>query len=380
MNRQQILSRLARIHAVLYSNGPWSVWDTSHSRFRGSRWFGRFEHRDGVLVDRPPKLLLRWPTWPVLDRAPMWLSVARWRHALSTMGGGPVVAYVFHPMYRRHAEVLRPDLLVYNPYDMFSRTPSWSAAQAEEERQLLHHSDLVIAASEPTRAALQAQTGRPVYCVTNAADAEQFARGARQPAPADIAAIPRPRIGYVGSLNRKVDFGLLARLARREPGWHFVFIGPQGSFDDESRAAFDDCIRLPNIHVLPARPVTELPMCMGALDVGLMCYRKDTWMDFAFPLKLYEYLAAGLPVISTPLPSLLEHGEFIDLVEGEAAWHGAISAALAGKGPSTPDGRRQEARRNTWDARVATIAELIDHALRGTLAVPPAPTLGLNVG
>src|SRR5512145_2443365 len=68
MNRQQILSRLAKDHDVLYSNGPWSVWDRHDERFRAASWTGSFESRDGVLLDRPPKLLLRWPTHATSER------------------------------------------------------------------------------------------------------------------------------------------------------------------------------------------------------------------------------------------------------------------------------------------------------------------------
>ena len=378
MNRQQILSRLAKDHEVLYSNGPWSVWDRHHERFRASSWTGSFEPRDGVLLDRPPKLLLSWPTYPASERAVIQIAVARWRRELARMGTGPVIAYVFHPMYLRYAERLHADLLVYSPYDLFSRTPGWTTEQGAEEQRLLERCTLVITSSEPTRAALQPKTDRPVFCVPNGADADHFERGSKQPPPPDLAAIPRPRIGYVGSVNRKVDFELMANVALREPGWHFVFIGPEGSLDEVTRMGMERCKALPNAHFLPPRAVDDLPRCIGGLDVALLCYRRDTWMEFAFPLKLFEYLAAGLPVVSTPLQSILDYREFLDIADDDSSWHEAIARALNGHGSSTPEARRAEARRNTWDSRVATINDILAAAARGVLSYPPPRPAGVN--
>jgi glycosyltransferase involved in cell wall biosynthesis len=380
MNRQQILSRLAEHHSVLYSNGPWSVWDRHHERFRASSWTGSFEARDGVMVDRPPKLLLSWPTHAALDRVAARIAAARWRGELGRMGNGPLVAYLFHPMYLGYAERLRPDLLVYSPYDLFSRMPGWTAEQSADEQRLLELCTLVITSSEPTRAALQPKTHRPVFCVPNGAVAAHFEAGSKKPPPPDLAAIPRPRIGYVGSVNRKIDFSLIAGIATREPGWHFVFIGPEGNLDEVTRADMQRCRALSNVHFLSPRTVTDLPRCMGGLDVGLLCYRRDTWMEFGFPLKLFEYLAAGLPVVSTPLPSVTDHSEFLELAGDESSWHDAIARALSGHGRSTPEARRAEARRNTWDSRVATINDILTAAARGTLSHPPPLSASVNAG
>ena len=378
MNRQQILSRLSKDHDILYSHGPWSVWDRHHERFRASSWTGSFELRDGVLLDQPPKLLLSWPTHPTSERTVTQIAVARWRRELAKMGSGPVVAYVFHPMYLRYAERLHADLLVYSPYDLFSRMPDWTAERNEEEQRLLKLCTLVITSSEPTRAALQRMTDRPVFCVPNGADASHFEAGAAQPPPADIAAIPRPRIGYVGSLNRKVDFVTDPKVALSEPNWHFVFVGPNGNFDDSTRGAMEQCSQLPNVHFLGFRPVEELPMYMGALDVAMLCYRKDTWMEFGYPLKLHEYFASGAPVVSTPLESIRDFHDLIEIADDEQSWRTAIARTLNGHGCSTAEERQAQARLNTWDSRVAMINDILTAASRGALSHPPSHSAGVK--
>ena len=379
MNRQQILSRLAKRHRILYSNGPWTVWDLHRPEFRASEWGGSFKQSDGVWLDRSPKLLLSWPTNPAWDLITIPFAVARWRRQLRRMGTGPTVAYVFHPMYLQYVEQLRADLVVYSPYDLFSSMPDWSVDKDAEEQRLIDLSGLVITSSEPTRSALQQKTTKPVFCVPNGADASLFEAGSALPPPADVAAIPRPRIGYVGSLNRKVNFPLILNIALSEPSWHFVFIGPDGNFDDVTHKAMEQCRQLPNVHFLAPRPVEELPMCMGALDVAMMCYRKDTWMDFGYPLKLHEYLASGVPVVSTPLQSIGDFHDWIETADDEQSWRTAILRALNGHARSTAEARREVARRNTWDARVATIDDILAAAIDGKLEPPPSRTTEVHV-
>ncbi|MEO7387604.1 MAG: hypothetical protein ABIX37_11760, partial [Gammaproteobacteria bacterium] len=110
MNRQQILSRLGRHHAVVYSNGPWRVWDRSRDEFRACPWLGGFAERDGVLVDRPARILLSWPGRAV-DRVVQHGVQRRWHRQLARMGTGPVVLYLFHPSFVRSVDGLPHDRL-----------------------------------------------------------------------------------------------------------------------------------------------------------------------------------------------------------------------------------------------------------------------------
>lgn len=360
MNRQQLLSRMAGRHHIVYSNGPWSVWDRRLPTMVASRWLGQFERHDGVWIDVPPRLLMRWPNRPTWDAAACRVAAARWHHKLSELGSGPVVAYVFHPSFLPLARHVRADLRIYHVYDMYSRAPGWDADLQAAHLHLLRHSDLVIASSEPIRAALQELTDRDVHLVPNGVDAEAFIAGAAQPEPPEMASIPRPRLGYVGSLNRKVDFGLVADLAAREPDWHFVLLGPMGSMDEVSEQGLAQCRQRANVHVLPPRSVDDLPACMAALDVGMLCYRKETWADFGYPLKLHEYLASGLPIVGTPLQSIQGEHAWIDLATGTDEWHSALRRCLDDRSRGAIERRQSEARANNWELRANRICELLE--------------------
>lgn len=366
MNRQQLLSRLARRHQIVYSNGPWTMWDRAKPDWQSSKWWGQFERRHGVWVDHPPKFLLDRPGHQPWESMVGRLAAARWRWQLRSLGGGPVVSYVFHPSLHAHAMRVRRDLLVYHPYDMFSLAPDWTPALESAQLQLLRESDLVIASSEPIRSALQTLTDRPVVCIPNGVDAPAFMAGSQQEPPAELARIPHPRLGYVGSLNRKVDYGMIAALAAREPAWHFVLLGPLGSMDEASTVSFKQCTAMANVHVLPSRPVEQLPACIAALDVGLLCYRRETWMEFGYPLKLHEFLASGTPMVCTPLASIREFEQFVDVADDLDSWHSALARVLRGNLRCSRAERQAVAMDNTWEARVDSIHDLLTLAGSGS--------------
>src|SRR5262245_28024291 len=195
MNRQQLLSRLAGRHAIVYSNGPFRTWDRGKDEFRRASLFGSFEQRGGVLLDRRGRLPLRVPRFGWLDQTAMQAAARRWRRQLS-QADGPLIAYLFHPTFAPLLDALRPDRVVYHAYDLFRMTPNWTAVEEANESRLLAAANLVIGSSREIAADLQRRSGKPVEFLPNGVDYDLFAAAGRDPEPAELAAIPHPRIGY----------------------------------------------------------------------------------------------------------------------------------------------------------------------------------------
>ena len=178
--------------------------------------------------------------------------------------------------------------------------------------------------------------------------------------------IPHPRIGYVGSLNMKVDFDWLQRLAT-ERSWQIVLVG-QDRLCGEDRARFDRLRESPNVHYLGSKRGRDIPACIRALDVGLMCYRRVPHMEVASPLKLFEYCAAGLPIVARNFPALTSDPEVRALLEWaetpEEAYE-RVRRILAE--PRVHEEKRaariEFARRNTWQVRAKTILSHVDGKL-----------------
>jgi glycosyltransferase involved in cell wall biosynthesis len=359
VNRQQLLSRIGRRHAVLYSTGGWFTWDRHSSEWRKAPLLGAIRDSDSVWIDEPPRLLLRSTRFPIADRAVIAMQITRWQRWLAAQGKGPVITHVFHPAFAEYAHRIGAAALIYHPHDWFERMPGWNERQAAAENRLLGLADLVIAPSEALARELERRAGREVRVLPNAADVPRFVAAARAGAqlPPDLAAVPAPRIGYVGQVHPNLDLALVRALASARPEWHFVFVGAKSSQRDET---FDRevtaCMRLPNVHFLGAKTQAEIPAYTVNMDVNIMCYRLDHgWVRMGYPLKLHEYLASGRPIVSVDLNLLQPFQHVIRIVHERADWEGAITDALATGGPGTPARRMEAARGNSWDDRAVQL-------------------------
>lgn len=359
VNRQQLFSRVGVSHPVLYSDGGWFTWERHTPEWKRAAWLGSFARHNNVWVDESPRILMRAPRLRALDEAVLEAQVNRWRRFLRAHGTKPLVAYVYHPTFRAYVGKIRADYLVYHAFDMYDHMPGWTADMERDERTLLGIADLVITSSERTAQSLRAKVAREIRVLPNAANVAAFDRAlaTAAPVPDDLSAIPSPRLGYVGTVNPKIDFPLIAELARRRPTCNFVFVGQvstPGAVADAERAK---CAALQNVHFLGAKRRDEVPSYAINMDVNLICYRlsDQSWEKWGYPNKLHEYLAAGRPVVSSDMPSIRPFAEVVHIASGVEGWQQAIEQALLDGGRGTPERRRAIAAANSWDDRVQTL-------------------------
>jgi len=367
MNRQQILSRLAKRGVpVLYSTGQWNVWQRKDADWQQASPFGYIQLSDSVHVDHAPKWLLRFPSHPYIDQLSLSLGSRRLKRLIQQRQEGPYLLHIFNPEFQPYAEKLRPSRLVYHAYDLFEHTPGWNRAAAEQEAWLLKHADLRIASSEAIAQVLADKCGKEVRVLPNGADVAAFQQARMNGAvPADLRNIPRPIIGYVGRMNRKVDFALIAELAARRSEWQFILLGPIASLDHETKQGLDRCRSLGNVHELGERRYFELPAYTANLDVAIMPYRvgPGLWTGSGYPLKLHEYLASDKPIVSQFLPSLAPFREVLSFASGADEWEHEIDFALKRGGAGV--GRRVSvAAENDWSVRADTIAQWFEELCR----------------
>jgi UDP-galactopyranose mutase len=163
------------------------------------------------------------------------------------------------------------------------------------ERRLLGRADLVFTGG---RSLFEAKRGRhgAVHCFPSSIDAAHFGRArGTPPEPASLAAIPHPRIGFFGVVDERMDLELVAELAALRPYWSFCMIGPVVKIDTAALP------QAPNLHWLGARHYRELPDHLAHWDLGFMPFALNESTRFISPTKTPEFLAAGLPVVSTPV-------------------------------------------------------------------------------
>lgn len=262
------------------------------SAFRGR--LGQPEDCPSLAVYRPPAMLpfhVKSPFMGRLNRR--LLRGALHRQAREHFGSDSYVQVANHPQDRHLLRADRP--VVYDVMDRFSAYPEYQRSRLSieaEARSLADRADRVTATTAALADVVEADRRR---VIPNGVDLEHH-RGLRDaPAPADLEALPPPRIVYVGALYQWFDFELVADLARRHPDMSFVLIG----FSDRPLPRLTD-----NVAFLGPKAGTELPRYLWNCDLGIIPFVDGPLTRDVDPLKFYEYLACDLPVVSSPMHSL----------------------------------------------------------------------------
>jgi glycosyltransferase involved in cell wall biosynthesis len=212
--------------------------------------------------------------------------------------------------------------------------------------------DQVLAVSETLVETLRAG-GRPVGLMPNGCDPVVPA----QPAPE--VTLPGPVAGVLGQLNERLDLGFLEAVAA--DGTSLLLVGPRYEQDPETRRRLDALIARPTVQWVGRQPADRLPEFLAAMDVGLTPYRDTAFNRASFPLKTLEYLAAGLPVVSTDLPAARWLGtDHVDLAAAADKFAALVRSRLGSpRAPELVVQRRALAAGHSWDARASQLLELI---------------------
>lgn len=200
------------------------------------------------------------------------------------------------------------------------------------------------------------------FFVPNAADITHSSK-ANDPAlliAAVLENIPGPRIGYLGNIERRMNYELLGEVIRNNTGKNFVFAGP-----NDPEYVPDWFYKLPNVFFTGSIPYAQMPALMKGFDVAIIPFKKDAVSKTIFPLKLFEYLGAGRPVVATDFnPDLAEFtGDTVAYCADAASFSQAINDALQNDTPEKRAARLQVAQQNTWDDRVKSFYAILDRFL-----------------
>jgi teichuronic acid biosynthesis glycosyltransferase TuaH len=248
-------------------------------------------------------------------------------------------------------------LLFYDFNDspfQFAGAPAWAADYWRATRDQV---DTFFVVSEFYRRQLREETGRPLVVIGNGVEFSRFA--ATGDVPEDLARLPRPRIGYLGLLSHFLDFDALEalRLARR--GGTLVLIGPGIRETDE---AVRRLAEREGVAVLGPRPYDQVPAYLRGLDVGLIPFRaSDPFVQGINPNKVYQYLAAGVPVVTTPVLDLAPAPPHLAFATDPASMVAAVACALDSR--PDPEACRALARPHDWSVLAARMVQEMERRL-----------------
>ncbi|HXD54914.1 MAG TPA: glycosyltransferase [Solirubrobacteraceae bacterium] len=313
--------------------------------------------RDGVNVLSPLVLPLHGNA--AADALNARLLPALVARAARRLGMERPILWSYVPQAEVLLDALEPSLVVYHCVDDISAheridTAGFRAAEA----RFAARADLVLA-SAPELVRRMRELSTNVLAAPNVADTALFARALQDgPVDAALSELPRPRIVFTGAISAiKLDLALLADLARLRRDWSIALVGPVGLGDPHTDVGA--LAREPNVHMLGKRPYEQLLDVLRGADAGLIPYVRSELTASIFPMKVYEYLAAGLPVVATPLPAL-EGVEGVAIAADAAGFAARLQQELEGDGPQRRAERSAAAAAHSWDERLREIGAAIE--------------------
>ncbi len=278
----------------------------------------------------------------------------KWLHV------SPEILWTYNPLTVEFLTLSKFGAVVYHCVDDMKAVPGMPVeVLVRAERELVRRAD-VIFTTAPRLAEDRRTLNSNTYYHGNVADYDHFSRAldARIKIPEDLVRIPEPRLGFVGAVSGyKLDFSLLRKLAEAHPEWSIVLIGKVGEGDPWTDVS--ELRGLQNLHLLGPRAYSELPCYLKGLQVALLPNLLNEYTASMFPMKFFEYLAAGLPVVSVDLPALREHSDVALVTKTPEEFICAVESALAKHGPSL-DARLSRAQRNTYASRTDAMLEILD--------------------
>jgi GT2 family glycosyltransferase/glycosyltransferase involved in cell wall biosynthesis/SAM-dependent methyltransferase len=281
------------------------------------------------------------------------------QHLYRSQGLAESAVIAQFPFWRQLALDLRTRFGARMVYDCMDDWRNWTAEpriskfSLDEEHSLARECDVLAATSASLQTRLELESERKALRLRNAVDYDVF----RAATPAGLLArMPRPIVGYYGAIADWVDIDLLVEVVAMRPQYSFVFIGEVHQCDVSALK------RLPNVHLLGEKHYSLIGSYLRDFDVCLLPFARNQLTQAVDPVKVYEYLSQGKPVVATPLPEVRDHGSLVYLADNAPDFAAQIDAALAETDTQLPAARTAHAAANTWDQRV----ELLSNAIAET--------------
>jgi UDP-galactopyranose mutase len=357
---QHLLSRLAATRPVFFIEEP------ELDRDGPVRWERNSPHPNvTVLRPRTPVAAPGFSPEQLTALTPLVDTLASELHETR------VVAWLYTPLALPLVEALGPDVVVYDCMDELSLFLGAPAELLDREAALLERADVMFTGGPSLYRAKQARHPN-VHCFSSSVDADHF-RSARHGDASSVTEaedqvhLPHPRLGFYGVIDERLDLALLDFVAEHRPEWQIVLVGPVVKIDPAALP------RRANIHYFGQRSYDELPRYLVGWDVCLLPFARNEATRFISPTKTLEYMAAELPIVSTPITDVAEpYGGIVYLGATPEEFLAGCQAAMS----APPEERAQRAARmrevlagTSWNVTVAAMEKLIAEAMERKTSV-----------
>lgn len=348
---QQIHSRLALNHPILFVEEPVRA-ESGHSRLELSRV------APNILVAEPRIAEDFWSSREEVEAR----VLALLREAAQPGGAAANFRNAIHWVYTPQMEPQiaafgLPVAVVYDCMDELTHFAFAPPELFEREQRLLARADVVFTGGTELFLA-KSRLHKNVHAFGCGVDFEHFSSaGAVEDLPPDIARLPRPRLGYIGVLDERLDYALINCLAEENPEGTVVLVGPVVKVDASRLPRAD------NLVYLGARPYSTLPAYLAGFDVCLMPFALNAASKYINPTKTLEYLASGKPVVSTPVRDVERNFSEVVHIASAPEFSARVREVLSG-GRLDPARGLDLARHSSWDETVSEMERLVRKTVR----------------
>ena len=346
---QQLITRLAESHRILFVDPPYSL-----NRFKGLRDEGIRELAPNIHGCTPPLTPPLKNMVPSLNRLAYRIVARRVSEYVRQLGFSDPVLWINQPQAGALIGCFQERMVCYDcmdDHESFSGLGRRSVIRAMET-EVFERADVVLTLSPALHEKASQICARDrVFLVKDGGDPSHFTENG--PLSEELRDELGPLIGFVGAIYEWVDIELLMNVATNHPEWTLVLIGPVKAKKDEARLE-----SLPNIRLLGRRPYAELPSLIRCLDVCLLPFIPNRHIAHSDPIILYDYLSSGKPVVSTDFPAALSFGGEVYIGLDSEHFSLQIAAALCDNTPVLARARRNRVLAHSWDQRASQIQEI----------------------
>jgi glycosyltransferase involved in cell wall biosynthesis len=353
--KQQVMSRLPKSNKVLYIEPPVTLLspfkDPKTLRKLGQWFKGIRRLNENIYLYSPPVTLPFGNKYRWINKINQWLISLFIKSVISKLNMTSPVLWTYMPSSADLVDKLgNRRFLIYDCVDEHSEYTGFinKDTMTTMERDLMSKCDIVFVTAQGLYDSKK-DYADTIYFLPNAADVSHFMK-AQEPStviPSEIAHISGPIIGFVGVIQDWIDLDVVKSIAATHPEWSVVMVGPVGAGIDISSLS-----AMQNVYFLGRKEVRDLPNYIKAFDVCINPFKLNELTDKVSPLKFYEYLASGKPIVSVNMPGVTNFSDIVEIANNTEEFIRGIERALIKETPEKLTTRLQRARENSWDSRV----------------------------
>jgi glycosyltransferase involved in cell wall biosynthesis len=304
-------------------------------------------------------LVIPLPSSELVKKINRKLLIFQIKAVLKKIKKGPLQLWSFTPDISYVLGSFNEEKVLYYCVDDHAAFSGYDKDQVlRDEKELCEKSDLVLTTSLALQKAKKSWNKNTVL-VPHGVDFHHFNKAVTQdlPCPEEIKNIPSPKFGFFGLIRDWVDLDLVASVAEKRPDWNFIFIG-----DADSNVNLSKYKKFKNIYFLGRKKYDELPFYCKYFDAGLIPFKVNELTFAVNPIKLREYLSAGLPVISTPMPEVKLYESLVYIVKNTEEFIGACEEILQNKDAKVLEKRCNAMKKETWNQKLDIISKKISES------------------